>query len=196
MKTSTPIGIPKSSDSASKNSSEQIEKRGQLATMKASFSLEAVSDATCQHGESPAWDLSPKWARQKGTGSKLDWSKRYGTLRREDRWKNGQSSESAGGIIATFAAPRHYSDNSDGTNAGIRPASEGCGPGLRLRNRREAVATLSDGHLRRGSPRRKLRPRRRSSATRRVRRIAASQRPARCPRAPPTRRICICRRCR
>jgi hypothetical protein len=31
-------------------SSEQIEKRGQLATMKASFSLEAVSDSTGRGG--------------------------------------------------------------------------------------------------------------------------------------------------
>jgi hypothetical protein len=40
-------------------SSEQIEKRGQLATMKASFLLEAVSNATCHYGVPPAWDLSP-----------------------------------------------------------------------------------------------------------------------------------------
>ncbi|MBB5466018.1 hypothetical protein OKW30_001509 [Paraburkholderia sp. Clong3] len=80
------------------NSSEQIEKRGQLATMKASFSLEAVSDATCQHGESPAWDLSPEWARQKGTGSKLDWSKRYGRCAARTAGKDGQSSEAQAGL--------------------------------------------------------------------------------------------------
>jgi hypothetical protein len=56
-------------------SSEQIEKRGQLATMKASFLLEAVYDATCQKRRAASLGLDcPKWARQEGTGSKLDWS--------------------------------------------------------------------------------------------------------------------------
>jgi len=76
-------------------SSEQIEKRGQLATIKASFSLEAVSVATCQHGVPPAWYMIARRGLGR-RGQVLNWigAKRYEALRRKGRWeKAGQSSE-------------------------------------------------------------------------------------------------------
>ncbi|PTB30080.1 hypothetical protein C9I56_03500 [Paraburkholderia caribensis] len=43
--------------------------------MKASFSLEAVSNATCRNWRAASLDLTARRAMQEGTGSKLDWSK-------------------------------------------------------------------------------------------------------------------------
>ena len=63
--------------------------------MKASFSLEAVSDATCQHGVPPAWDMIARRGLGR-RGQVLNWigAKRYEALRRKGRWrKAGQSSE-------------------------------------------------------------------------------------------------------
>jgi hypothetical protein len=68
--------------------SEQIEKRGQLATIKASFSLEAVSVATCQHGVPPAWYMIARRGLGR-RGQVLNWigAKRYEALRRKGRWR-------------------------------------------------------------------------------------------------------------
>jgi hypothetical protein len=63
--------------------------------MKASFSLEAVSVATCQHGVSPAWYMIARRGLGR-RGQVLNWigAKRYEALRRKGRWeKAGQSSE-------------------------------------------------------------------------------------------------------
>ena len=63
--------------------------------MKASFLLEAVSDATCQHGVPPAWDMIARRGLGR-RGQVLNWigAKRYEALRRKGRWKKaGQSSE-------------------------------------------------------------------------------------------------------
>jgi hypothetical protein len=49
IKTSAPIGIPKSSDSASKEAASKSKNGGNSHQWRASFSLEAVSDATRQH---------------------------------------------------------------------------------------------------------------------------------------------------
>ncbi len=67
-------------------SSEQIEKRGQLAAVKASFSLEAVSVATCQHGVPPAWYMIARRGLGR-RGQVLNWigAKRYEALRRKRR---------------------------------------------------------------------------------------------------------------
>jgi hypothetical protein len=72
-------------------SSEQIEKRGQLATIKASFSLEAVSDSTGRGGfvVSLMHDRPKRRPSREGTVSKLDWSKtlRGAALRAMNRLK-------------------------------------------------------------------------------------------------------------
>ncbi|VVD29082.1 conserved protein of unknown function [Paraburkholderia dioscoreae] len=54
--------------------------------MKASFSLEAVSDATCQHGVPPAWDMIARRGLGR-RGQVLNWigAKRYEALRRKGR---------------------------------------------------------------------------------------------------------------
>jgi hypothetical protein len=45
--------------------------------MKASFSLEAVSNATGRDWLAASLDLTARGALQEGTGSKLDWSKTF-----------------------------------------------------------------------------------------------------------------------
>ncbi|SIT37675.1 hypothetical protein BN2475_120154 [Paraburkholderia ribeironis] len=63
--------------------------------MKASFSLEAVSDATCQHGVPPAWDMIARRGLGR-RGQVLNWigAKRYEALRCKAPLKqSGQSSE-------------------------------------------------------------------------------------------------------